>query len=61
MLAGKILLVLGLLGYVAPPLLHYPIHDIRALFGLLAMFLGGLAWMVGYVVFAISFLPSKGE
>ncbi len=60
MLIGKLALAAGVVGYALPMLTH-PTHDIIALVALLSMLLGGLAWMVGYVVYAISFLPGRSE
>ena len=62
MRAGKLALITGVLAALvnsfsdfAPGLLAYrPVSELLSMIGLLGIFLGGMAWLVGYIVFAIS-------
>lgn len=69
MLAGKLAFMLGVALFLAgnfkalwpSALNHFAAREIISLLGVLGTSLGPLAWMVGYLVFAISFVRGKTD
>jgi len=64
LLTGKVSFIVGLIAILSsafrpffPGILDYhPIAELLTMIGVLGTFLGAMAWMVGYVVFALSFI-----
>lgn len=60
--AGVLAAVLGAFRPLWPGVLSYhPVAEILSLVGILGTLLGAVSWMVGYLVFAISYLPGKSD
>jgi len=57
LLTGVVATLLGVFSDIAPGVLNYgPIANVLSLVALSGVFLGAFAWMVGYMVFAISYI-----
>jgi hypothetical protein len=69
MLAGKLGFMLGMALFLAgnframwpSPLNQAPASELISLLGIGGTFLGPITWMVGYVVFAISFVRGRAD
>lgn len=67
MLGGKLTCLAGIFAaltsafrpFFPSTLSYHPIAEILTMVGLVGTFLGAIAWMVGYVVFAISFISGN--
>lgn len=64
LLTGKVTFILGVIAaltsafrpFFPGTLSYHPIAEVLTMIGILGTFLGAVAWMVGYVVFALSFI-----
>lgn len=40
---------------------YYALGEIVIILGIVTATLGAIAWMIGYLIFAISFIPGRGD
>lgn len=57
LITGVVAALLGAFDYLAPSVLNFsPIADLLSIVALAGIFLGTFAWLVGYVVLAMSYI-----